>query len=56
MKKRRRHWYRIYIQECPVGCKGRYWRERVYGRKPRDPAKRYVYDQVYDGCMDRGFV
>lgn len=41
-KKRRPHWYRIYLDECVLCGRDEGYRERVYGKKPRDPSKRYV--------------
>lgn len=43
MAKRRAHWYRFNLGECPVCGRDQSYRERVYGRKPKDPKKRYVY-------------
>ena len=44
-RKMKKHWYIIWIEECCV-CGVTYTvRERVYGRKPKDPAKRYFYSQ-----------
>lgn len=43
-QKRPAHWYRIYVSECPVCGRGDEVRERIYGRKPKDPNKRYVYE------------
>jgi hypothetical protein len=36
----RRHWYKLYWGECPVCGRDQSHRERVYGRKPADPADR----------------
>lgn len=53
-RKTKPHWYRIIIGGCPI-C-GRYSgpsRERVYGKKPKEPAKRYEYltdAEAYDYC------
>lgn len=40
--KRRPHWYRIYFGECVLCWRDEGYRERVYGKKPRDPRKRYI--------------
>jgi hypothetical protein len=47
------HWYRFHIGECPVCGKDKSFKERVYGKKPRDWRKRYVclpQTQTYDWC------
>lgn len=54
--KRRPHWYRQFIGECPVCGRDHSYRERVYGRKPKDPKKRYVQlrdTETYDHCLER---
>lgn len=46
MKKKpqqRRHWYRIHMDACVLCGRGDTVRERVYGPKPKDPTKRYIY-------------
>lgn len=56
-QKPRRYWYRIYIGECPVCGRSKEYRERVYGRKPKDPMKRYIRipdTETYDHCLERG--
>lgn len=53
-KRRRPHWYRIYIGECPVCGRDKSYRERVYGRRPKDRRRRVAYlpdTSTYDGCM-----
>jgi hypothetical protein len=51
-KKKKPHWYRMYIGECPVCGSDKSYRVRVFGRKPKDHRKRYVQlKQTYDGCM-----
>jgi hypothetical protein len=53
-KRLKRHWYRLYIGECPVCGHDKSYRERVYGKKPNDNRKRYVYlsdKETYDHCM-----
>jgi len=50
---RRRHWYRLYIGECPVCGRDQSYRERVYGRRPAW-GKRYIFlpdAQAYDWCV-----
>lgn len=52
-KPAKRHWYRQHIGECPVCGRDKSFRERVYGKKPRDPRKRYVQlpdTHCYDWC------
>jgi hypothetical protein len=51
--KHRKHWYRIYVGECPVCGRDQGYRERVYGRKPKSAKCRIVYlpdSQTYDHC------
>jgi hypothetical protein len=53
-KRMRKHWYRIYLGECPVCGRQMGWRERVYGVKPKSFSLRYVYltdAECYDGCL-----
>lgn len=49
-KPHKKHWYRITIADCPVCGRGHGGRERVYGEKPTDPNKRYLYEVAYDWC------
>lgn len=51
MKRKRKYWYKLYIGECPVCGRDQSYRERVYGRKPKDPAKRYEQLPQY-ACPD----
>lgn len=44
-KKKRSYWYKQHTEECVLCGKGSTVRERVYGRKPKDPRKRYSYRQ-----------
>lgn len=49
-----KHWYRIYIGECPVCGRPKGYRERVYSRKPKKRQNRYVFlndTQTYDHCI-----
>ncbi len=39
----REHWYRIHIGECVICGRDESFRERIYGKKPDNPAERYVY-------------
>lgn len=53
--KRRKHWYRQHVGECPVCGRDKSYRVRVYGPRPKDPKKRYVQlpgSQTYDHCME----
>ena len=43
------HWYRLYERECVLCGKWYKWRERVYGPRPKDGAKRYVLEQYVCG-------
>lgn len=44
----RPHWYRVTVTECPVCGSGSIDRERVYGKRPKSEAKRFVYLDI--GC------
>ena len=46
----RKHWYFVATEECPVCGRGNIYRERRYGRKPKDYRKRYEYVTAYDWC------
>lgn len=50
----KQHWYRITTLACPVCGGGETIRERIYGPRPEDPCDRYVYDEVYDYCLEWG--
>lgn len=53
-KSHKKHWYKIYLGECPVCGRDKSSRERVYGERPEDPKDRYEYlpDTItYDNCM-----
>lgn len=51
---KRKHWYRLYVGECPVcGC-DQSSRERVYGKRPAKRRDRVVYlsdSASYCGCL-----
>ena len=50
-----KHWYRIYVGECPVCGRDAGYRERVMGEPPEDRADRYVWlrDTItYDYCLE----
>lgn len=52
--KRRRYWVRFHWGECPVCGSDSSYRERVYGRKPKDSRLRHVYipdTSTYDHCV-----
>jgi hypothetical protein len=56
MKKRRRHWYQMFVGECPACGRDQSYRVRVYGRKPKSRRQRYVqlpHNQTYDYCLER---
>lgn len=46
----KKHWYKLYYEECPVCGRSDNWRERVYGRKPKKPSLRIFYKQAYCYC------
>ena len=39
------HWYLTYTRECVLCGAGDTRRERIYGKKPKDVARRYDYTQ-----------
>lgn len=48
------YWYRIHVGECPVCGRGKGYRERVYGPRPKDPKARYRTmpdSETYDHCI-----
>lgn len=47
---KRRHWYFITFEDCPVCGHGKEYRERRFTPKPKDPAKRYQYRHYWDYC------
>ncbi len=49
-----KHWYRLYIGECPVCGRDQSYRERVYGERPEDLKDRIIHlsdSETYDYCM-----
>lgn len=53
----KKHWYKLYLGECPVCGSNKSYRERVYGRKPKDVKKQveYIPDATtYDYCLELG--
>ena len=49
MKKRRKHWYKLYTVECVLCGRSNVWRERMFGRKP---ARQKRYDYRQEACHD----
>ena len=45
-RKQRKHWYHQTIYECVLCGKLTIYRERRYGKKPKDPEKWYNYHQM----------
>ena len=50
MKRKRKYWYFIVYEECPVCGRGKEYRERRYTRRPNDARKRHKFEQRYDWC------
>lgn len=46
----KRHWYFISVWYCVLCSRTETTRERRYGRKPKDPRKRYDYTEGACGC------
>lgn len=54
VKVKRPHWYMLHVGECPVCGSDKSYRERVYGRKPKDINKqtKHIPDTItYDHCL-----
>lgn len=50
----RRYWYRFYLGSCPVCGRNKSYRERVYGRKPKNARLRYIElsdFETFDHCI-----
>lgn len=47
---KKKFWYRIHRTECPVCGAGDTTRERVYGKKPKEPIDIYTFTEHYDYC------
>ena len=53
-KAKRPHWYLRHFGECPVCGKDKSYRERIYGKRPKDWRKRIVHlpdTATYDHCI-----
>jgi hypothetical protein len=53
---KKRYWYRQYLGECPVCGSDKSYRERVYGKKPKNNKKIYVFIPAYEcylWCLER---
>jgi len=51
------HWYKITIHYCPVCGKSKEYRERRYGKRPKDIGyqpnpERFEFVEMYDYCME----
>lgn len=49
----KKHWYRVYLGECPVCGSDKSYRERVYGKRPAKSEDRYVLlkdTETFDWC------
>lgn len=42
---KRKHWYHVTYDECVLCGRTDVYRERVYGRKPKDSKRRYTFTQ-----------
>ena len=48
-----KHWYKIFIGECPVCGRDKSYRERMYTERPENDQDRYEYlpnSITYDYC------
>jgi len=48
-----KYWYKMFVGECPVCGSDKSYRQRVYGKKPKNISDRYVflsYKETYDYC------
>lgn len=50
MNKKKKYWYKFYIEYCPVCGQERKDKQRVYGVKPKDYKKIYIVTEKYDYC------
>lgn len=51
MKRKRKYWIQFYIAECPVCGRDMGYKIRRYGRKPKDPKRRYINEgTAWCGC------
>lgn len=53
-KQQNKHWYKMYYGECPVCGRQTKYKERIYGKKPKDLKE--IYKQIsqtesYDYCL-----
>ena len=51
---KRKYWYELYIQECPVCGQTRKYRERRYTKRPIDGTKRIHFEQFWCGQECQG--
>lgn len=50
----KKYWYKHFVGECPMCGRDASYKIRVYGKKPKNPEKRYFqlsHQQTYDHCM-----
>lgn len=52
MTDKKKYWYFIIIQECPVCGRGETYKERRYTPKPEARNLRYEYVEYYDHCEE----
>lgn len=50
-----KYWYQYFIGECPVCGKDTSYKERCFGKKPKNKKDRYVYLKLID-CYDHCLV
>lgn len=51
----KKYWYRFYWGECPVCGRDKSYKERVYGKKPKNHDKRHIQlseFETYDHCVE----
>jgi hypothetical protein len=52
----RKYWYFITTHSCPVCGGEKHYRERRYGKKPKQWDKRHRLDfNAYDYCLEMGW-
>jgi len=42
---KRPYWYKMHCEECVLCGRVSEWRERIYGKKPDDLNKTYIFEQ-----------
>lgn len=49
--KLKKHWYKIFTDECVMCGSNSTWRERQFTPKPKMASTRHIFKQEYCGCL-----